>query len=250
MRKTSMILGVIGSILALILGGFAVYDAIYISFWDDLFSYDYEYDYYYDDYQDYNSLAAPVTDELLPRPEDIPDDRLEPYPDAYGITSGCSVMLGGLLGIIGSLLVRRRNTAGGVLFIVAAVLTVFSTAFIAAVLFVIASVFALKSEHPAAPVMVVPLSGYYPAYTPYGAYPPSSPPPAPSAPPAYPPYGAYPPPSAPFVPPAPAEHAAPAYPPNGAYLPPWPYGYAWPPAPAADSPQPPKPADPPPQPQD
>ncbi len=194
MRKTSRILGIIGSVLALVLGGFAIIDACFHTFMDDF--YDYSGDYYYDDYyyeDEYESLTA---DKMLPAEED--GYTTEPYIDPFAISSGCSVVLGGLLGILGSVLAKRYNTAAGILFIVSAVLTLFSSAFIAGVLFVIAAVFALKRERSAVPMMLVPVSGYYPAYPPYGAYPPPYPPPA-QTPPAdqavlgYPPYGAYPP---------------------------------------------------------
>ena len=156
MRKISLTLGIIGSVLVLVIGCFTVYDACYRTFWDDLYGYSDDYysdEYYFDDYYydgEYDSLAA---DDTLPDDSEPDATFVEPYIDPYSVTSGCSVILGGLLGVIGSLLMKRSNTSAGILYIIASVLTVPSSAFIGGVLLVIAAIFALKRERSAGPAM-------------------------------------------------------------------------------------------------
>lgn len=84
---------------------------------------------------------------------------------------GICMVVGGILGFIGGLIVRRKNIAAGVLMIIAAVLGInlFSV-----VLFILGAVFALRQDRSQ---MVAPPYYMYPPYAPYPpqAYPQQSP---------------------------------------------------------------------------
>ncbi len=262
MRKISRVLGIVGSVLAILMGGVMIYDAATYSYVTD----DYYYE-YFDDYEEYDTLAATAADKILPGQGGIIYEA-----DITNLVFGSCVVLGGLLGAIASVYVTKKNVFSGVLFIIAAVLCIFSI--VPMVLFIIAAVQAMgREKRPVPPVWLVPVPpgvypGYYPAaavptggqpvYPPYGAYPPPPWPPSqpagaqPAA--AYAPYGAYPPsrpsaaqPAAAY-PPWPYPHPQPAgaqptaaYPPYGAYPPPWPHAYTGAGAPPQGPPPPPPP---------
>ena len=209
MRTTSRILGIIGSALAILFGGMAMLSALFpVSSTGDGF--------YFDDSFDTVALAEPLPD--LRSGSTFRDNV-----DVAQFSFGCAAVVGGLLGTAGSIIVTKRSSAAGVLFITASVIS-FST-LVPTVLFIIAAVYALKKPQPAVPQMMPPgpYAGYPPAY-PYAAYPP----PYPMAPPAAypPPPGAYPPPygtvPGAYPPPQPPHGAYPPYGPPGAAQPPFP----------------------------
>ena len=105
-------------------------------------------------------------------------------------------------GVIGCVMFKKNRHTAGILFIVAACLSIM-TALIAGVLFLLAGIFALSKDKPAAqPLTAPPPPAYRAPYPPYAAYPP---PPA---------YSAYPPPTAPPYPPY-GTQPVPPYPPYG-----------------------------------
>ena len=131
------------------------------------------------------------------------------------IVVGSVAIASAIPGVVGCVLFKKNRKTSGILLIVAAALSLLS-ALIAGVLFLLAGIFALSKDKPAAqPMMAVPLPypgpAPYPPYPPYGAYPPPPPP--------YPPYGAQqaaPPRPYPPYPPYGAQAAPPSYPPQGA----------------------------------
>lgn len=210
MRIASLILGIIGSALAILIGSVSMLLALLpVPSFDEGF--------YFDD-GSYNT--ASLSAEPLP---DLNADS-SAFWDKVDVTKfsfSCAAVLGGLLGIVGCVLVGRRNKAAGALFIVASVISV--STFYPTVLFIIAAVQALKKLQPVVPpiIPVSMLPGAYAAYPPAYPYAAAYPPPYPMAP------GAYPP------PPIPGAYQPPPAP--DAYPPPPTLG-AWPPPPS--SPQP------------
>ncbi len=202
MRKTSRILGIIGSCLALIIGGLLLLGELVFS---SAPSYDY---FYFDRYNQYDTLNASAADDILPR-----ETRFEG--DVLMLVVGGASVLGGVLGVFGSIWVKKRHVLAGVLMIIAAILSIYAT--VTMVLFILAAVFALRKEKtPLPPMMYAAAPPGWPAFPPPGAYS------------AYYPPGVYPPPGT-------YPQQGP-YPPPGAYPPPgqqaWPYPWP-PPAPAA-----------------
>ena len=137
MRKASMVMGIIGGALALLFG------LLYI-FGSSLFF-------------SVNSWGGDNFEAFSPQ------NASASIGGTVFLVIGICMLIGGVLGFIGGLIVRRKNVAGGVLMIVAAVLGInlFSL-----VLFVLGAVFALMRDRSQ---MYVP--PYY-AYPPYGTYPP------------------------------------------------------------------------------
>jgi len=209
MRTTSRILGIIGSVLAILFGSAFMLQGLFPapSFSDGFFFGD-----------DIYKTA------WLPGPAD--SSAFSSNEGATYFSIGVAAVLGGLIGIAGCIIVNRRNKAAGALFIVASVISVGT--FYPTVLFIIAAVQALKKLRPVLPMM--PLYAAYPppygmpcgAYPPPGMYPPPQPP------------GVYPPPPAPGMnaqPQAPGTNAQPQAP--GAYPSPPPQQFgAYPPPPA------------------
>ena len=209
MRTTSLVLGIIGSALAILFGGMSMLTALFADSGTSG-------GYYFDDSFD----AAALTAESLPDLSSSFWDKV----DVAQFWLGCAAVVGGLLGTAGSIIVTGRSRAAGALFVAASVISIETV--VSTVLFIIAAVYALKPQ-PAVPQMMPP--GPYAGYSPYPHA--ASPPPYPAAPPAaYPsppqPYGTYPPPygAAPGVSPPPPQPKD-AYPPYG------PPGAAWPPYP-------------------
>jgi hypothetical protein len=188
MRKTSRILGIVGSsvavafgLLFIVMGG--VFSALFQS---DLF---------------YNEFGTAMMSTMV---------------TIYFVVGALSIV-SAIPGFIAVALVTKKNTTAGALNIVAAVLAIPTT--VSMVLFILAAVFAYKQEKPKTPpVMYVPVPGAYPAgypvyyqqpgYQQPGAYPPPygyNPAAAPGAYPQQPqpapaPGSAYPPPPAPAAP--------------------------------------------------
>ena len=234
MRTTSRILGIVGSALAILFGSISMLTALFpgSSFSDE----------FYLDGFDTVALAEPLPD--LSSGSTFWDNV-----DVSLFSFSCAAVAGGLLGTAGSIIVTRRNSTAGALFIIASAAS-FST-LVPTVLFIIAAVFALKKPQPVVPRMMPPgpYAGYPPVYPyapylpPYPMAPPAAYPPPPGAYPSpngaspgtyAPTHGAYPPPYGT----APGEYPPP--PMQGAYPPP-PMQGTYPPNGASDSTQPPAP---------
>ena len=201
MRKTSRILGIIGSSLSALAGITFIPLAGLMS-----------------------SMLGPLTYSFGSSNAYIFDAVFNTLTVVYYVIGGLSIAAA-VLGFIAAGIVTRNNTAAGALYIVAAVLGCASLPSL--VLFIIAAVYAYRKEKP--PVA--------PAYGPYGAYPPppqgAYPPPPGAYPP--PPQGAYPPPPGAYPPPPQGVYP----PPPGAYPPP-PQGVYPPPPPPQGANQPPQ----------
>jgi len=203
MRKTSRILGIIGSSLSAV-GGLIFFLAAGIM----------------------GSIFGPFSSSFGSSNAYIFDTVFNTITVVYYVM-GALLIAAAIPGFIAAGIVTRNNTAAGALNIVAAVLGCASLPSL--VLFIIAAVYAYRKEKP--PVA--------PAYAPYGAYPPppgAYPPPPQGAYP--PPPGAYPPPPQGAYPPPPGAYPPP---PQGAYPPPPPPPGAYPPPPPPqDANQPPQ----------
>ena len=162
MRKTSRILGIIGSSLCA-LGGLMLIPAASIM----------------------SSLFGQLSFSFGSSNAQLFDTIFNTISVVYYVIGGLSIVAA-ILGFIAAGIVTRNNTTAGALFIVAAVLGCASLPSL--VLFILAAVYAYRKEKPPAA----------PAYAPYGAYPPppqgAYPPPPGAYPPPPPPQGAYPPP--------------------------------------------------------
>ena len=181
MRKTSRILGIVGSSLSA-LGGLMLIPLAGIM----------------------GSMFGPLSSTFGSSNAYIFDAVFNTITVVYYVIGGLSIVAA-ILGFIAAGIVTRNNTTAGALFIVAAVLGCASLPSL--VLFILAAVYAYRKEKPPAA----------PAYAPYGAYPP---PPQGAYPPP-PPQGAYPPPPGAYPPPPPPQGAyPPPPPPQGANQPP------------------------------
>jgi len=165
MRKTSRILGIIGSSLCA-LGGLMLIPAASIM----------------------SSLFGQLSFSFGSSNAQLFDTIFNTISVVYYVIGGLSIVAA-ILGFIAAGIVTRNNTTAGALFIVAAVLGCASLPSL--VLFILAAVYAYRKEKPPAA----------PAYAHYGAYPPppqgAYPPPPGAYPPPPPPQGAYPPPPPP-----------------------------------------------------
>jgi hypothetical protein len=172
MKTASMVLGIVGGALLIIYMLFSAFIMFSItSIFED--------EYYYED-DDYENMLSREIDghEDAESLSVISDPAFAPL-FFLGITG----LISGGLGITGGILVRSRNTAAGILLIVAAVTSL--SFFLSTICFILAAIFAFVREKPK------------PAYPPYGYYPYPYPY-------YYPPYGA------PSYPPAPYPGGVPA----------------------------------------
>jgi hypothetical protein len=148
MRTTGMIMGIIGGALALLFGIiFILCSTLFfnINSWD-----------FYSSYSQQTAFTTGGTMFLV-----------------FGICSAVA----GVIGLVGGLLVKKKNVAAGVMMIIAAVLSLFNI--ISLALFILGGVFALMRDRqqPAyAPPYPMPPNYPYPPYYPQQPYPPQSPP--------------------------------------------------------------------------
>lgn len=147
MRTTSRVLGIIGAAISVLLGlalvaaGAAFMDS---GLWGDM----------------YDSSGG--LNDVMPKAQYIQQT-----------TTGGTVFLGfgiaaiaaGVLGLVGSIIVKRKNAASGVMMIIAAVISLFTFFNVASMtLFIIGAVMAMKREPQ---VVMVPYPAYPPQYYPY-----------------------------------------------------------------------------------
>ena len=152
MRTTSMVMGIIGGAVAILFG------VIFIVLSSTLFGLTSLTD------SGFDSFSASAFESIISTEVTL-----------FTVFGICTIAAG-VIGLVGGLIVKRKNIAGGVLLIIAAVLSLCNM--ISMVLFILGGVFALKQERQD-PV-------YYPA-PPYYAYPPYPPYPQPPVPPQNPP---------------------------------------------------------------
>lgn len=150
MRTTSRVLGIIGAAISilfglfLILGGAAFMNS---SIWESA----------------YNSSDA--LNDIMTQ-----SDYVEQNVTAgmVFLSFGMGSVAAGILGLVGGLIVTRKNMAAGVMMIIAAVLSLFTFFnLVSMTLFIIGSVMALKRE----PQFVMPPYYVYPPYPQYPQYP-------------------------------------------------------------------------------
>lgn len=159
MRTTSRVLGIIGAAISFLLGIFLIFGGG--MFLDD--------NMWEDSYDSFSGNAARDANAMA---------------GAVFIGFGTAAMIAGVLGLVGGIIVTRKNVAAGVMMIIAAVVSLFTFFNVASMtLFIIGAVLAFKRE----PQMVmVPYPAYPPQYYPYPPQP--YPPQAAPYPPPYPPY--------------------------------------------------------------
>jgi hypothetical protein len=173
MRTPSMVLGIIGGALSLVLALILVISAVAVfsaapllEEYSDTDSWDTDFSFSYDS-SDF---------EFSGLPDSFSRDFTSSVTTSIGgivIVLAVLAFIAGVLGLVGGIIVRTHNTASGVMMIIAAPLSLFSYFNIVSMtLFIIGAVFALKKERPPYPP--------YPPY-PYPQAPGSAP-----APPAYP----------------------------------------------------------------
>jgi hypothetical protein len=126
MKTASMVLGIVGGAIALILA--LIFIIISVNF---------------------RGPDAPWLGE-----ENIPDDEVRADSGLAGeiafLVAGCIAFTAGALGLAGGLIAKRRHVAAGVLMLVAAALSPFSYYnVVSMILLVIGAIFALKRPHKA-----------------------------------------------------------------------------------------------------
>ncbi len=209
MRTASMVLGIVGGVLALLFAIIYLISGAFVSGSANII----------DDYTNFNN--GEFSDDFF----DSYDDGTFSYefdvnPGAivdYGIQaaavwlwiSGVLSIIGGVLGIIGGAQVKKKNVMAGVFMLVGGVLSVFTgVGFISMVVLVVGGILALVKEKPAQAAYPYPYSGYSqqapppPPYNPYQQQPQQ--PYNPYQPPQQ-PYNPYQAPQAPPAPPAPPQ---------------------------------------------
>ena len=160
MRTASMTLGIIGGIIALLLSFLLLFGGatfLNTSLWKDA----------YDSTENFNGT--------------ISESEFIEHTTAGGtiflVTGICSA-IAGILGLVGGIIVNRKNVTAGVMMIIAAAFSVFGFFnLVSIILFIVGGVFALRREPQNAVPPYPPPPSY--AYQPYQAYPPSPQQPAP-----------------------------------------------------------------------
>ena len=134
MRTASKVLGIVGGAIALILAVILIVTSI--------------------------TFRGPGHPYLV---EDIPEGVVQADSGVVGqlacLVTGCIAFTAGVLGLVGGLIIKKKNKAAGAMMIVAAVISPFSYYnFISTVLFILGAIFALKkgakerrAHGPAAP---------------------------------------------------------------------------------------------------
>lgn len=156
MRTPSMVLGIIGGVIAILFGLFMVLGGVVFlddSWWDETYDTGVVYDGIA--YQSYETAES------------------DTIAAAVFITLGACSVASGVLGLAGGCIVKKKNRTAGVMMIIAAVLSAIGFFnLISVVLFILGAVFALKKEPQPMPYPPYPYYGYpqYPQY-PYPQYP-------------------------------------------------------------------------------
>ena len=189
MRTAGMIMGIVGGAIALLFAILIIFGGLTfmnLGIWDGSYDYDYDFD------TDLNLDSLDNLDDLDFNVDfdDYASDSIA-YRDAeemglafagtfvlvFGILTG----IAGVLGLVGGLIVKKKNVAAGVMMIIAAVLSFFNI--ISMALFILGAVFSLmrdRSKQGYVPPYPMPPSYPYPpqAYPqpPQQSIPPQNPP--------------------------------------------------------------------------
>lgn len=127
MRNASMVLGIIGGVISVLLGLFLILTGA--TFFMK------------------TSLWEPINNPTELTRDFLPDSRLISFSATLFIIFGVLSFIAAALGLIGGIIVKKKNVASGVMMIVAAVLSIFAYFnLISMTLFIIGAVFALKKE--------------------------------------------------------------------------------------------------------
>ncbi len=166
MRTTSRVLGIIGAAISILLSMLLLFGAVSFlntSIWEN------RYD------------ESDAFDDVMPKSQYVKETSLA---GGVFLVFGIAAVAAGVLGLVGGIIVKKKNVAAGVMMIIAAVVSLFTFFNVASMtLFIIGAVMAFKRE----PQMVmVPYPAYPPQYYPYPPQP--YPPQAAPYPPPYPPY--------------------------------------------------------------
>ena len=159
MRNTSRVLGIIGATISMLFGLFLIAGgAVFL-----------DSDVWGDRYDSSGGL-----NDVMPKTQYIQETSTA---GTVFLGFGIAATTAGVLGLVGGIIVKRRNVASGVMMIIAAVICFFTFFNVASTtLFIIGAVMAMRREPQ--PLMVP-----YPAYPPqYCPYPPQQYPPYPQPP--------------------------------------------------------------------
>ena len=160
MRTAGMIMGIIGGAIALLFAILIIFGGLTfmnLGIWDGSYNYNYDYDFDFnsDFDSDLNFGSFNNLDDLNFDNYDF-DDELDNdfYESAENmgravagtvfLVFGILTAIAGVLGLVGGLIVKKKNVAAGVLMIIAAVLSLFNI--ISMALFILGAVFSLMRD--------------------------------------------------------------------------------------------------------
>ena len=156
MRTAGMIMGIVGGAIALLFALFIIFGGLAfmnLGIWDSSYSYDYDFNSDFDSDLNFDSLDN--LDDLNFENYDF-DDELDNdfYESAENmgravagtvfLVFGIITAIAGVLGLVGGLIVKKKNVAAGVMMIIAAVLSLFNI--ISMALFILGAVFSLMRD--------------------------------------------------------------------------------------------------------
>jgi len=174
MRTAGMVMGIVGGAFALLLSIVLIFGSAVFSnsqFWDDVYDKDYDFNSWDDDY-DFDDVFDDAYDydtyddiEVFSQSKEVAQTML----GTIFLIPGICGAVAGIMGLVGGIIVKRKNVAAGVLMIIAAVLSLFSFFnIVSMVLFILGGVFALMRERQK-PVYAPPYPT--PPYYPYAQQP-------------------------------------------------------------------------------
>ena len=173
MRTAGMVMGIVGGAIAILLSILLIFGSVvftnyrswdnsfynddwnyddYLDSWDSLDSYDYNFDfnnYLTDDiaYNDVESMSQTIAGGIF-------------------LLFGIGSAIAGILGLVGGLIVKKKNVAAGVMMIIAAALSLICILnIISMVLFILGGIFALMRDRQQQPQVYMPpypMPPYYP----------------------------------------------------------------------------------------
>ncbi len=184
MRTAGMVMGIVGGAIALLFAILIIFGGLTfmnLGIWDSSYDYDYDFDSdlnldSLDDLEDLNfnfDLDDYASDNIAYRnAQEMGFAFARTIVLVFGILTG----IAGVLGLVGGLIVKKKNVAAGVLMIIAAVLSFFNI--ISMALFILGAVFSLmrdRSKQDYVPPYPMPPSYPYPQ-PPQQSIPPQNPP--------------------------------------------------------------------------
>lgn len=165
MRTAGMIMGIVGGAFALLFAVLLILGSVAItnlSPWNNTYGYEYDYDYDYD-YDDFNNW-----DDFNQYDNDIiSDSTARNIAGTVFLIPGICGAIAGVMGLVGGIIIRKKNVASGVLMIISAVLSLICFFnIVSMVLFILGGVFALMRDRQKvvyAPPYPMPPNYMYPA---------------------------------------------------------------------------------------